>query len=50
MKLKMKFKKVLKIGYYVVVVFIALVAILLIVSIFPIPGNYRVMVIQSGSM
>ncbi len=50
MKLKMKFKKVLKIGYYVVVVFIALVAILLIVSIFPIPGNYRVMVVQSGSM
>jgi signal peptidase len=33
-----------------VIAFIVLVAILLIVSAFPIPGNYKVMVVKSGSM
>jgi signal peptidase len=42
--------KSLKIIYYIVIAFIILIAILLIVSAFPIPGNYKVMVVQSGSM
>jgi signal peptidase len=42
--------KSLKIIYYIVIAFIVLVAILLIVSAFPIPGNYKVMVVKSGSM
>ncbi|MCX6759561.1 MAG: signal peptidase I [Candidatus Nealsonbacteria bacterium] len=42
--------KSLKIIYYIVIAFIVLVAILLIVSAFPIPGNYKVLVVQSGSM
>jgi signal peptidase len=33
-----------------VIAFIVLVAILLIFSAFPIPGNYKVLVVQSGSM
>jgi len=36
--------------YYIFIGFIGLIALFLIVSIFPIPGNYRVMVVQSGSM
>jgi len=40
------FKKI----YYILIVFIALVAVLLIVSVLPIPGNYRIMAVQSGSM
>ena len=42
--------KSLKIIYYIVIAFIVLIAILLIVSAFPIPGNYKVLVVQSGSM
>jgi signal peptidase len=42
--------KSLKIIYYIVIAFIVLVAILLIFSAFPIPGNYKVLVVQSGSM
>ena len=42
--------KSLKIIYYIVIAFIVLVAILLIVSAFPIPGNYKVLVVKSGSM
>ena len=42
--------KVFKIIYYVFIGAIALVALLLIFSAFPIPGNFRVMIVQSGSM
>jgi len=42
--------KVLKIIYSVFVAFIILVALLLIVSVFPITGNYKLMIVQSGSM
>ena len=40
----------IKILTYIFGALIALIAILLIVSIFPITGNYRVMIVQSGSM
>ena len=43
-------KKALKIIYYLLIVFIIAVALLLIVSIFPITGNYKVMIVQGGSM
>ncbi len=42
--------KIFKIIYYIFIVFIALIAILLAVSVFPITGNYKVMIVQSGSM
>jgi len=42
--------KILKIIYYTFFVGIALLALILIFSIFPIPGNYKVLVVQSGSM
>lgn len=42
--------KPFKIIYYIFIVFIAAVVILLIVSVFPITGNYKLMVVQSGSM
>ncbi|MCK4454096.1 signal peptidase I [Candidatus Parcubacteria bacterium] len=42
--------KLFKIIYYIIIAFIAVIAILLIVSIFPITGNYKVMLVQSGSM
>jgi len=42
--------KPFKIIYYIFLAFIVVVAILLIVSTFPIAGNYKVMVVQSGSM
>lgn len=40
----------IKILTYIFGAVIALIAILLIVSIFPITGNYKVMIVQSGSM
>ena len=40
----------LKLVYYIFVAFIAIIAILLIVSVFPITGNYKLMIVQSGSM
>jgi signal peptidase len=43
----MKFFKVI---YYVVIAFIVAVALLLIVSILPITGNYKIMTVISGSM
>ena len=46
----MQRKNVWKIAYYIVLVFIVAVALLLIVSVFPIPGNYKVMTVLSGSM
>lgn len=42
--------KISKIIYYIFIVFIAVIAVLLIVSVFPIPGNYKILVVQSGSM
>ncbi len=42
--------KSFKIVYYIFIAFIAVIAILLVVSVFPITGNYKLMVVQSGSM
>jgi len=42
--------KIFKIIYYIVIAFIGIVAILLVVSVLPITGNYKVMIVQSGSM
>ena len=42
--------KPFKIIYYTFITFIAVIAILLIVSVFPITGNYKLMIVQSGSM
>jgi len=42
--------KIFKIIYYIVIAFIGVIAVLLIVSVFPITGNFKVMVVQSGSM
>jgi len=42
--------KIFKIIYSVFVAFIVVVALLLIVSVFPITGNYKMMIVQSGSM
>ena len=39
-----------KIIYYIFIAFIVIIAILLIVSVFPITGNYKLMIVQSGSM
>jgi len=43
-------KKIFKIIYYIFGAFIILVAGLLIISVFPITGNIKFMVVQSGSM
>ncbi|MBT9168992.1 MAG: Signal peptidase I W [Syntrophomonadaceae bacterium] len=42
--------KIFKIIYSILVAFIVLITVLLIVSVFPIAGNYKIMVVQSGSM
>ena len=42
--------KPFKIIYSIIVAFIVLIALLLIVSVFPITGNYKLMIVQSGSM
>ena len=42
--------KIFKIIYYLVIVCIGIIAVLLVVSIFPITGNFKVMIVQSGSM
>lgn len=42
--------KIFKIIYYIFLAFIVIVAVLLIVSVFPITGNYKLMIVQSGSM
>lgn len=41
---------ILKIGYYAIFLAIVTLALLLIISIFPVPGNYQVKVVLSGSM
>lgn len=42
--------KTLKTIYYIFIAFIAIVTVLLVISIFPITGNIKFMVVQSGSM
>jgi len=42
--------KIFKIIYYIFLAFIGAIAVLLIVSVFPITGNYKIMIVQSGSM
>ena len=43
-------KKILKILYYIVLSVIAVFVLLLIISMFPITGNIKFMIVQSGSM
>ena len=42
--------KIFKVIYYIVIAFIVLIALLLIVSVLPITGNYKIMTVISGSM
>ena len=42
--------KIFKVIYSIIVAFIVVVALLLIVSVLPITGNYKLMIVQSGSM
>lgn len=46
----MSITKPFKILYYIFLLFIVLIAVLLIVSVFPITGNYKLMIVQSRSM
>jgi len=46
----MSIAKIFKIIYYIVIAFIGMIAILLVVSVFPITGNFKVMIVQSGSI
>ena len=46
----MSILKVFKIIYYIVIGFIILVVLLLIISVLPITGNYKIMTVISGSM
>ncbi len=43
-------KRPFKIFYYLIVVFIGLAALLLVFSTLPVTGNYKVMIVSSGSM
>lgn len=43
-------KQLFKTIYYIFITFIAVIALLLIISVFPITGNFKVLVVQSGSM
>ena len=42
--------KFLKIAYYFLLAFLAVMALLLILSVFPIPGNFKILTVLSGSM
>jgi len=42
--------KIFKISYYIIIISLVIIAILLIVSIFPITGNIKFLIVQSGSM
>ena len=42
--------KILKIIYYVIIGFLGLIALLLIISVLPISGNFKIMTVLSGSM
>jgi len=39
-----------KIGYYVFLAAVVVIALLLVATLFPIPGNFSVKIVQSGSM
>lgn len=41
---------IFKIIYYIFIACITAIALLLIVSVFPIPGNHKLFIVQSGSM
>lgn len=43
-------KEILKIGYYACLTFLGVVTIFLLASILPIPGNFKIKIILSGSM
>jgi len=42
--------KILKVIYYIFLVFIIVVTVLLVVSAFPLTGNYKILTVLSGSM
>lgn len=42
--------KKLKILYYILIIFLGIIILALIVSVFPVAGNYKIMIVQSGSM
>lgn len=42
--------KFLKVSYYIFLGFLTLIALLLIISVVPITGNYKIMTVLSGSM
>ena len=42
--------KILKVLYYIVITFLAIITSLLIISIFPFKGNFQARIVQSGSM
>jgi signal peptidase len=42
--------KIAKIIYYIIIGFLGLIALLLIISVLPISGNFKVMTVLSGSM
>lgn len=46
----MKFNSIKKIAYYGFIGLLALVGLLVVISAFPITGNYQIKVVQSGSM
>lgn len=39
-----------KIGYYLFIGFLGVIALTILASVFPITGNYKILVVQSGSM
>ena len=47
---RMKFNRIKKITYYGIIGLLALVGLLVVISAFPITGNYQIKVVQSGSM
>lgn len=42
--------KIFKIGYYICLVFLGIITILLLMSVLPITGNFKIKVVLSGSM
>jgi len=42
--------EIFKTIYYIFIAFISIIALLLIISIFPVTGNIKFMIVQSGSM
>ena len=43
-------KKILKIGYYVCLTFLGIITVLLLMSVLPITGNFKLKIVLSGSM